>query len=156
MRARKQLKSDKYPYESPTTPGLHVTVRAYIIELICLNIDNKLGPRFWSDTRYWGPKFRRETKGVANICKQLDLDDKLIQTSLVQIIKERNVKSLTRKTTVNTVAKQTQKRKEELQDQRNNIQKNIPKQEIDTKKNSTFIDTGNKSVLAKVREMENG
>lgn len=151
-----QLKSETYPYASPTTPGLYVTFRAYIIELICLNMNPKLGPRFWSDRKYWGPKFRREVKGVDNVVKQLDITNTLIQTALVQIIKNHNIKSLTYKTVAQRVVRSVEKRKADLEEQRIRFGKKQPPQAIDVKKNSTFVDTEEKSTLGKIREVEDG
>jgi hypothetical protein len=156
MAIRHQSQSDKYPYASPTTPGLYITFRAYIIELICLNVDKKIGPRFWSDPKYWGPKFRREVKGVDNVVKQLEVSDILVQTSFVQIVKEHNIKSLTHKATTKRVVKNILQRKADLEKQRMELRAKPLQPEIDIKKNSIFIDTGQKSTLAKIRETENG
>lgn len=152
--AKHQPKSETYPYASPTTPGLYVTFRAYIIELICLNINPKLGPRFWADPKKWGPKFRREVKGVHNVAQQLDITDTLIQTALVQIIKNHNIKSLTYKTVAQRVIKNTEKRKADLEEQRIRFGRKQLSQAIDVKKNSTFVDTEKKSTLGKIREVE--
>ncbi len=154
MTIRRQQQDDKHPFVSPTTPGLYITLQAYIIELVCLNVNKKIGPRFWSDTRYWSPKFRRETKGVFNVGQLIDMTDTLTQTALIQIIKEYNIKSLTSKTTVAKVVKHTRKRKIALEEQRTSLSEQKPQQEIDSKKNSTFVDVGNKGKLAKIRESE--
>lgn len=156
MAIRHQLKSEKYPYESPTTPGLYITFRAYIIELICLNLSKKIGPRFWSDPKYWGPKFRREVKGVDNVLKALGIIDTITQTAFIQIIKEYNIKSLSYKTTVNRVIKYICIRRTDLDKQRAKLQEKPPQRIIDPKKNSTFIDVGEKNTLTKIREAENG
>lgn len=156
MAIRNQPQSETFPYASPTTPGLYVTFRVYIIELLCLNVSNRLGPRFWSDKKKWGPKFGREVKGVDNVIKKLGSEDTLFQTAFVQIVREHNIKSLMYKTTVKRVVKNVLKRKEDLEQQRKNLQSKPAPQIIDVKKNSTFVDTGNKGVFAKVRETENG
>ena len=163
MAIRHQLQNEKHPYLSPTTPGLYITFRAYIIELICLNIDKKIGPRFWSDKKYWGPKFRREVKGVDNVLKQLfhfvskvETIDALTQTAFVQIIGEHNIKSLTYKNTVKRAVNSIRQRKVDLEKQRVEFRAKSSQKEIDAKKNSTFIDTGEKGVLAKIRETESG
>lgn len=156
MAIRHQPQSEKYPYASPTTPGLYVTFRAYIIELICLNVNKKIGPRFWSDKKYWGPKFRREVKGVDNVLQHLGTIDTLTQTAFVQIVCEHNIKSLAYKITVNKVVKNILGRKRGLERQRAKLREKPRQQEIDTQKNSTFVDTGEKGVLAKIREAENG
>jgi hypothetical protein len=154
--AKHQLQSETYPYASPTTPGLYVTFRAYIIELICLNINPKLGPRFWADPKKWGPKFRQEVKGVYNVAQQLDITDTLIQTALVQIIKNHNIKSLTYKTVAQRVVRSVKKRKADLEEQRIRFGRKQLPQAIDVKKNSTFVDAEEKSALGKIREVENG
>lgn len=157
MVIRHQLQSEKFPYASPTTPGLYVTFRAYIIELICLNVNNKIGPRFWSDKKYWGPKFGREVKGVSNVLKVIKGDkDPLTQTAFVQVIKEHNIKSLSYKTTVQKVVKYITIIKADLQKRRTKLNAKPPVEEIDTKKNSTFVDTGDQGILAKVRNIESG
>lgn len=156
MTIRHQPQSKTFPYASPTTPGLYVTFRSYIIELLCLNINNRLGPRFWSDKKRWGSKFGREVKGVDNVIKQLGSEDAIFQTAFVQIVREHNIKSLMYKTTVKKVVKNVLKRKADLEQHRINLQSKPTPQDIDTKKNSTFVDTGSKGVLAKIRESENG
>ncbi len=156
MAIRHQPQSEKFPYASPTTPGLYVTFRAYIIELVCLNVNKSIGPRFWSDKKYWGPKFRREVKGVDNVLNQIECSDALTQTAFVQIIKKHNIKSLTYKTTVKRVVRDICKRIIHLKQQRVNFSAKEPEPEINAKKNSTFVDTGTKGVLAKIRKAENG
>lgn len=154
MAIRHQKQSDKYPYASPTTPGLYITFRSYIIELICLNVNNKIGPRFWSDPKYWGPKFRREVKGVDNVLKSIG-EEAIIQTAFVEIIKQHNIKSLLYKTTAQKVIKSVIIRKADLIQQRNKF-KTQPPTQIDERKNSTFVDTGKKGILDKIRKVENG
>lgn len=156
MAIRHQPQSDKYPYASPTTPGLYVTFRAYVIELICLNVNKKIGPRFWSDKKFWGPKFRREVKGIDNVIQRLHPINTVSQTALIQIIQEHNIKSLTYKTTVDKVVKSVQQRKTDLDKQRDKLRGKPPQPIIDTEKNSTFVDTKPKNTLAKIREVENG
>lgn len=156
MAIRHQPKSEKHPFASPTTPGLYVALRDFIIELVCLNVNPKIGQRFWSDPKYWGPKYRREIRGVSNLGKKLDLTDKIIQTALVQIIREYNIKALVAKKTVDRVVKLTNRRVEELRLRRETLVQKVQPIEIDSRKNSTFIDTKEKGVLSKVREVENG
>lgn len=156
MTIRHQPKDEKHPYASPTTPGLYVTFRAYVIELICYNVNKKIGPRFWSDPKYWGPKFRREIKGVDNVLKQLKSVSAITETSFVQIIREHNIKSLTYKSTVRRVVSNIHKRETELERQRTKLVAKPSQQKVDVVKNSTFVDTGEKGILAKVREAENG
>ncbi len=157
MAIRHQLQDEKHPLKSPTTPGLFVTVRNYIIELVCLNLDPRIGPRFWSDPKYWGPKYRREVRGVANLGKELDLTDTLTQTALIQIIKEHNIKALIAKKIVARVVKLTNKRIIQLIEQRKLLaEKQQPRTEIDSQKNATFVDTGELNRVGRIRDIENG
>lgn len=156
MTARHQPQSKKHPYASPTTPGLYVSFRNYVIELMCLNTNPKIGPRFWSDQGYWAPKYKREIRGVANLGKELDLLDTLIQTALVQIIKEYRIKALIAKKTKDRVVRFTRSRVTHLRKQRESLATKQPQTPIDSQKNATFVDTGEKTTLAKVREAENG
>lgn len=156
MTIRHQPKSEKHPFLSPTTPGLYIDFRNYVIEHVCSALDPKLGPRFWQDKQYWGPKYGREVRGVSNLGKELDLKDKVTQTALIEIIKERQVKALVAKKTVVQVVKWTKQRIESIRKQREVISQKQPQEEIDPQKNSTFVDTGPKSPLAKIREVENG
>lgn len=156
MAIRHQPQSDKHPYASPTTPGLYVTLRDYIIELVCFNVNSKIGPRFWSDKGYWGPKYAREVRGVSNLGKELDLTDTITQTALIQVIKEYRIKALVAKKTQAKVVRWTRQRITHLIEQRKRLAKKQPQTPIDTKKNSTFIDTGQKNTLAKIREIESG
>lgn len=156
MAIRHQQQDDKHPFLSPTTPGLYITFRAYIIELICLNINHKLSPRFWSDPKYWGPKFRREVKGIHNIAQQLDITDTLTQTALIQIIKEHNIKALVAKKTVAKVVKLTNCRIIQLKNQRKSLTQKQQPAQINSQKNAIFVDTGDKTTLAKIKEVEGG
>jgi hypothetical protein len=90
--------------------------------------------------------------------KELDVIDAVTQTALVHVIRDFNIKSLTQKTTVKRVVKNVKQRKIDLNIQRARLQDKLSQQEqeIDTKKNSTFIDTGEQGVLAKIRKIESG
>jgi len=149
-------KSEKRPYQSPTTPGLYVSIRDYIIELICLNVNPRIGPRFWSDQNYWAPKYKREVKGVSNLSRQLDLTNALTQTALIQIIKEYRIKALIAKKTNERVIRLTYHRIELLKKQRMLLANDQPPAIFDIKKNSTIIDIGEKNTPAKIRKIENG
>jgi len=156
MAIRHQPQSEKHPYASPTTPGLYVAFRDYVIELVCINVNRNIGPRFWSDQSYWAPKYRREVRGVSNIGKQLDITDTLTQTALIHIIKEYHIQALVSKKTVAKVIKLTNRRIADLKNQRVGLATKQLQPDIDQGKNSTFVDTGNNSVRAKIREVENG
>jgi hypothetical protein len=154
MAIRNQPQSEKHPYASPTTPGLYVAFRDLIIELVCLNINSRIGPRFWSDKKYWSPKYRREIKGVSSLGKELDLTDILTQTALTEIIKEYRIKALVAHKTITRVIRLTRNRRANLVNKRMELAAKPQHEAIDTKKNSTFTDTGNKTILAKIRDME--
>jgi len=156
MAIRHQKKDDKHPYESPTTPGEYVTFRSFIIELVCCNNNPKLGPRFWSDQKYWAPKYRRETRGVANLAKEFCFDDAITRTALVQIIQDHRIKALVAKKTLTKVIRLTKKRIEELTSHRQNLAKKVHSEPIDCKKNATFVDTGAPNAISRIRAAENG
>lgn len=156
MGIRHQQKSDKYPFLSPTTPGLYITFRSYIIEFICMNVNKSIGPRFWSDQKYWGPKFRREVKGVDNIIKHFNTTDIMFETAFIYVIKNTNVKCLTYKSTIKKVIKNIQHKMNQLCDQKNVLTNKKHHDNIDMKINSTFIDINDETKLAKVKRIENG
>jgi len=156
MAIRHQQRDEKHPYESPTTMGLYTTFRSFIIELVCLNVNRKLAPRFWSDTKYWGPKYRRETKGIANLANELNMDDQVVRTALVHVIKNNNIKSLTAKKTISRVIALTFKQLDIINRDRNKMDVNRYNSDIDIKENAKFVDTGEKTTISKIREMENG
>lgn len=156
MSIKHQPKSEKHPYASPTTPGLYVAFRDFIIELVCLNVNPKIGPRFWSDRKYWGPKYGREIRGVSNLGKELDFDNTLVQVALIKVVKTNYIKALFSKKTVTRVVRLTHKCHKELIQQRESLAKKEQPTAIDSKKNSTFVDTGKKNILAKIRDTENG
>lgn len=156
MAPRHQPKDEKHPYLSPTTPGLYVTFRDYIIELVCMNVNPKIGPRFWSDTKYWGPKYRREIRGVFNLGKELDLSDTVARRALVDIITKHNIKALVATKTIVKVVCLTSRRIEALSAQRLELAEKQQPTKIDSQKNATFVDTGAKNTLSKIRDKENG
>lgn len=156
MTVRYQPQSYKHPYASPTTPGLYVAFRDYVIELVCLNTNPKIGPRFWSDQGYWAPKYKREIRGISNLGKELDLTDVLTQTAAIQVIKEYRIKALVAIKTKDKIVRLVRRRISYLREQREILAKKQPQIPIDAKKNATFVDVGTKNTLAKIRESENG
>ena len=156
MGIKHQPQSEKHPYASPTTPGLYIAFRDYIIEMVCLNVNQKIGPRFWSDRKYWGPKYGREIRGMSNLGRELDLGDTLVQVALIKVIKTNYIKALVSKKTVARVVRLTHKCYQELLSQRESLSNKKQPTKIDSKKNATFVDTGRKNVLAKIRDAENG
>lgn len=157
MAIKHQLQDEKHPFESPTTNGLFVTVRNYLIELVCLNVNPKIGSRFWSEKKYWNPKYRRETRGVSNLSKELDLTSASVQTALIQIIKEYNIKALVAKKTIARVVRLTNQRIIQRREQQELlVKKQHPQTPIDSQKNATFVDTGKPNRVGRIRDMENG
>lgn len=156
MGIKYQQYNEKHPYKSPTTPELYVTFRNYIIELVCLNVNSKLGSRFWSDKKYWGPKYKREIRGVSNLSKELDFNDAVIQTALIEIIIQYNIKALVAKKTITKVVNLTKKHIIDIKEKRERLaKKQLTPMTIDDRKNSIFVDMGMRNKLAKIKELEN-
>ena len=81
-------------YESPTTPGLMVTFRAYVVERVCLNLRPDLGPRFWKDRKHWQPKFVRESVALSRLLKHFDENDPVVRRAVIEIVDERRMRTL--------------------------------------------------------------
>lgn len=81
--------SEAATYASPTTPGLMLPFRKYIVELVCLNMRRPLKPRFWADDPYWAKKFVRECRGFAKFAKLHEerLDDPVFQQAVIAAIR---------------------------------------------------------------------
>lgn len=140
-------------YKSPTTSDLEIEFNHYIIELICLNMNPKLGPRFWSDSEPydWGSKYRREIRGVHNLFQKLDnIDDPLLRNAIIEIIQQYKIKSLLAKKTVARVVKLVSAR---FNTHKRKIKENQPPPTT-IKENKQFTDTGKGSALGKLRELE--
>jgi hypothetical protein len=137
-------------FTSPTTPGLMISFRAYLIETICLNQDKKLTPKFWNDEKYWGPKFRRECKGVANlyILLNLDKEDKRLQNIIIQQCKLLNIKSLSSKKVLEKLSKRVISKYNEPA-----MINDVLIEEHCTENNSFFINK-NKAGIGKLRRLE--
>lgn len=81
-------------YQSPTTPGLQINFRSYVVELVCLNMDPALPQRFWKDEP-WKGKFARECRGFAKlVAVHGDPDDPLIRKAIVTAIRNTRVKTM--------------------------------------------------------------
>jgi len=140
-------------YKSPTTPGLEIAFNHYLIELVCLNMNPKLGPRFWLDVEPydWGSKYRREIKGAHNLLKKIDTPkDPMVCNAIIEIIQQYKIKSLLAKKTIEKIIKLTAKR---LAVNKQKIIQNQPPR-ISVENNKKFIDTGPKTDLGKLRELE--
>ena len=154
MTIRHQAQDDKHPYESPTTPGLYITFRNLLIELVCLNTRSTIGPRFWNNNPYWTKKYSRETRGVKKLSEIFDFQQLLVRQALIQVIQTHNIKALVANKTIDYVVRHTQHTIKILQNQRQNILDNA----ITTNQNQSteLIDIGDKSQLAKIKAIENG
>lgn len=97
---------DKKQYISPTTPNLKVDLRSFIIELVCLNCDNRLGEYFWRSDP-WKDKFRREIAGFKRwSSKHADFNQNLnLQKAMIYAIKVTKCKSMLSNFTRNKLSK---------------------------------------------------
>lgn len=142
-------------YTSPTTPGLEVTFRNYVIELVCMNTARwPLKARFWADKKYWGPKWGREIKGMSNLEEALGIpfSDKLLQLSVIDCIRKQNIKSLSAKKTIQKLASAVLK-------EYNNKKQEIEQIEVtneSAEENSVFAKSGKKTKFSKLLEIERG
>jgi hypothetical protein len=152
-------------YKSPTTPGLDIDFRNYIIELVCLNLDKKLGPKFWKSNTYWSSKYKREIRGFSNLISSFNspvnedikvnlLEQPLAKKILIQIIKKMNIKSLSAKKTIDRIVLNTKKiYMSEILERYN--EKESEEIKIDMNKNSKFIDVVKKNKRSSIRQIEN-
>jgi len=154
-------------FDSPTTPGLKISIRDYVIETVCLNVNKKLGPRFWRDNTYWSNKYKREIKGFSNLVKAFDspidkdmkvnlLEQPLAKKILIQIIKKMNIKSLSAKKTIDRIVLNTKKSYISEISERSSSTKQVEEIGIDMSKNSKFVDGKKKNKLSSIRDIENG
>lgn len=141
-------------FDSPTTPGLKIDFKNYLIELVCINCDKKLTLRFWKSNVYWAKKYPREIKGVSNLSKLLNFEDVLIQKLLIGIIKDSWIKSLSAKKTLNTIVKklniiyETEKQKRLIQESKVEIN------QFSDKENARYSGDGSKSKISILRDLE--
>jgi hypothetical protein len=140
-------------YKSPTTPGLEIEFNHYLIELICLNMNPKLGPRFWSDSEPydWGNKYRREIRGVHNLLKKIgDISDPLLCDVIIETIQQYKIKSLLAKKTIEKVVRLVFKK---IEIKKQTIIQNQPLQTT-ADGNKQFTDTERNTTLGKLRKLE--
>jgi len=159
MAIRHQPQSEKHPYQSPTTPGLYVDFRNYIIELVCKNTNPRIGPRFWNMNDYWRKKYSRETRGIKQLSESLDFNIPAIKAALIEIILERRIKALVRKDTITLVIKQVKKKLDNTIRQRQEMadKAQLPIIADDyQQRNARLVDTGTRDTFAKLREIEHG
>lgn len=144
-------------YESPSTPGLLVTFKNYLIELICFNNEKNLEPRFWKYSgQYWQDKYGRENKGTflfikESQSKKFEENDTLFQKCSIRLIKSLNIKSLVNKKNRYKLLKNVIDMYANEQQKINNKQ-----EEKQFKTNNTFISVGKKTMLSKIKDIEIG
>lgn len=148
----------KKDYKSPTTPGLQVNFYDFIVELVCLNMYPKLGPRFWSKSEYWKKKYSREIsigiKRLKETFEKWDFEDKIVKIVLVRSIKNTNIQSLLiTKSREKLLRRFVREHKKLIDEYKNNKQKEY--QKFNTEKNSRFVDPlTNVGVFGKIRKIE--
>jgi len=158
-------------FDSPTTNGLKIDFRNYVIELVCLNIDPKLISRFWKSNKYWSGKYPREIRGFSNLKKaiestvnnnlpgefsQFDLEESFSQKILINIIKKLNIKSLSATKTITKIVSTFLKMyNAEYSTRVNKVQLDFITI-VEPEKNTKFIEPKIKNKLSKLRELENG
>jgi len=148
--------------DSPTTPGMMVTPRNYCIELICLNVNRSLPPKFWLDNKYWGPKFKREVGGISRLGKKLantdlDLGTPFNMTILASVIQAYCVKSLTANRTMDKVITWMKKKSASIQSQRSVIVSQAAPVSFDITENMRIVDVGESTPLSKIKKItQNG
>ena len=152
--------ADEKSYKSPTTPSLMVTFKDYVIELVCLNVRSSLSPRFWKDSKYWGPKYRREIKGVYNLRKQLgDFNDPTLRTAVINSVRKLNIKSLSAKKTIDRLAKTIRIEHANIIQHREQLVSRTQPQIQDvvehSRRNAGFVDVDKKTKIATLRKIEN-
>lgn len=143
-------------YKSPTTPGLEVTFNNYVIEIVCLNLDPKLIPRFWKNgNKYWQAKYRREIKGVHNLLKNFEsLEDVVLQRTIVDTVRKLNIQSMLAVKTVSKVVKAVKINYEQELNRRKQMALNTRSHKPVS--SSEFVNVGNQTKLAKIRAMKYG
>jgi len=150
-------------YSSPTTPGLQISFHDLIVEMVCLNMEPKLGPRFWSgrNKQYWGPKYAREiSRGITRMVDffgDIDLDTQLHRVALIKSVELSGVKTLLNEKSLNKLQRRfyVEKKKMGAMVAQNKGESKDTKI-VDNKINSTFVDPPQRSRLGKIREIESG
>lgn len=142
-------------HNSPTTPGLKVPFRKYVIELVCLNVNPRIGPRFWQDQKYWGPKYRREIKGIYNLKLRFgDLDNPILQNCIVGIVRDLRIKSLSATKTIDKLERISRKRYRDKLVELKQLKKRLPSKIEYIPSDDDFVDAGDKTKLSKIKDLK--
>lgn len=155
-------------FDSPTTPGLKIDFKNYLIELVCINCDKRISSRFWKSNEYWSSKYKREIKGVHNLIKSFDApiaedmkvnvveNSPFAQKILIQVIKSLNIKSLSAKKTIQKIM--TNYKKAYLKEYNNRLsitkENTINSEIVNGKENARYIDGGKKNKLSILKDIE--
>jgi len=150
-------------YESPTTSGLKIDLKNYIIELVCINCSRfkKLSSRFWKSSKYWENKYKREIKGYYNLKLSLenkfDLEDAFISNVLIDIIKKQIIKSLSAKKTIIRIVKLLNQEVENKKNKYENMVSNskpINNKPEYMNNNTKYVDSENKNKINILKRIE--
>ena len=149
---------DNYP--SPTTPGLQIDFKNLVVELVCLNMQPKLGARFWVDRAYWRPKYGREIRGFQKCAKlRENLDDPVMQRAVIEAIKETRCMTLLNERNLSRLDRCVDRKHAEMVEQRRRLAEsapvNIPAEEY-MRRNTRLADVGGASRLKRILEIESG
>ena len=144
-------------YESPTTPGLMVTYRAYVVERVCLNLRPDLGPRFWKDRKYWQPKFVRESVALSRLLRHFDENDPVVRRAVIAVVDERCIRTLMTRNQGGNV-KRVRAKHRELVAQRETLAATASEPVGDlegyVERNRTLSPTTQRNRLSRIREVE--
>jgi len=146
-------------YMSPTTPGLKVNIINYLIELVCINCNKRIGPRFWTTTQYWKDKYKREIKGVYDLLKELKDIDSLKEQCLITCIKKFNVKCLNTKKTRKKIIIHTDNLYLYNKHQKGILikkQQQLSKEKVDNKNYKNIDMSFGKNKINVIKDIENG
>lgn len=148
-------------YTSPTTPGLSVNFGQYLVELVCLNMEPNLGPRFWKDPKYWGKKFGREMHGFSKFSKmyQEDIETPLRQQAIINAVRRVRNQSLLVNNTLERLDRAVQKEYSQLVAQREQMIAQSPVgPDVDptefASRNAKIVGAPTTNRLEKVRRIE--
>ena len=148
-------------YPSPTTPGLQVDFRNLVIELICLNMDPKLAPRFWRGKAYWSQKYAREARGFLKFSRLHDnIDDPLFQRATIAAVKAIGCKTLLNERTLSRLDRRLKKELECLRAKREEMAAVAPAAAVPAGeymgRNARITNLNGEGRLRRLLEIENG
>lgn len=145
-------------YPSPTTPGLEVSFKNLIVELVCLNMESKLPRRFWLNRKYWGPKYGREVRGFQKFSRlHENLEDPVMQRAIIEAVRETRCMTLLNEQNLSRLDRCVKRKYAELVTQREKLAAQatapIPADEY-MRRNTRLANLGGKSQLQRILEIE--